>query len=381
MAKTKAPRAPKTPSKVDETNAIDDGHFDGDYTPIAASGIFGLETTLEGSKIHLIPVPWEVTTSYGKGASNGPRAILRASRQVDLFDIETGDAWKIGYHLAEISETWMKRNTLMKEKAQERLEFLEEGEESESSEKLKDQINTASEELNEWLEMEADRSLADDKIVAVVGGDHSVPYGLISSINKKFKGDFGILHIDAHADLRDTYQGYKNSHASIMHNVIEKIKPRVLVQFGIRDLCREEFEYSEKHRAKSGDVGSARIVTHYDRVMKKRMNAGESFDAIIKTIIADLPKNVYISFDIDGLDPALCPNTGTPVPGGLSFDQAVSIFSALHDAGKKIIGFDLNEVSEPEEGMAEWDGNVGARLLYKLCGWTAVTNGLAERRI
>ena len=380
MAKTKAPRAPKTPDKIDESNAIDDGHFDGDYTPVAESGIFGLTTSAETAKIHLIPVPWEATASYGKGTSNGPRAILRASRQLDLFDVEVGDAWKIGYHMDEISVAWMKKNSLMKEKAQERLEFLEDGEESESSEKLKDQINATSEELNDWLEMQADLSLAEGKIVGVIGGDHSAPYGLISSIGKKFKGDFGILHFDAHADLRVAYQGYNHSHASIMCNVIEKIKPRVLVQVGIRDLSREEFEFSEKHRAKSGEIGSSRIVTHYDRQLKKRLNAGESFDAIVKTVVSDLPKNVYISFDIDGLDPSLCPNTGTPVPGGLSFDQAISFFSALHDAGKKIIGFDLNEVSEPEEGMAEWDGNVGARVLLKLCGWTAVTNGLAERR-
>ncbi len=378
----KQPRAPAKPAyKVDETNAIDDGHYDGDTTPLAESGIFGLPTSAEDSKIHLLPVPWEVTTSYGKGTSNGPKAILRASRQVDLFDIETGDAWKIGYHMDEISQSWLKRNSVLKEKAQERLEFLEAGETSESSEGLKNEINKASDELNAWVEELAEKSLALGKIVGVVGGDHSSPFGLINAISKRLKGDFGILHIDAHADLRDAYQGYTHSHASIMHNVVSRIKPRVLVQVGIRDFCREEFEFSEAHRNKSGDVGSTRIVTHYDRQMKKRIFAGESFDSIVKSIVSDLPKNVYVSFDIDGLDPALCPNTGTPVPGGLSFDQASSILSALADSGKKIVGFDLNEVSEPEEGLAEWDANVGARFLFKLCGWTAVTNGLAERRL
>jgi agmatinase len=376
----KKPRAPAPAAHIDETNAIDDGHFDGDSTPLADSGIFGLETSAEAAQIFLLPVPWEVTTSYGKGTSNGPRAILRASRQVDLFDIETGDAWKIGYHMDEISQNWLRRNSILKEKAQERLEFIEAGEVSESSEMLKDQINAASDELNLWVEEKCGEALAQKKIVGVVGGDHSSPFGLISAISKKLNGDFGILHIDAHADLRDAYQGYKHSHASIMNNVIEKIKPRVLVQVGIRDFCREEFEFSEAHRNKSGEVGSARIVTHYDRQMKKRLFAGESFDSIAKAIVADLPKNVYVSFDIDGLDPALCPNTGTPVPGGLSFDQACSLLSILADSGKKIVGFDLNEVSEPEEGMAEWDANVGARFLFKLCGWAAVTNGLAERR-
>lgn len=370
----------KPAEKIDDSNAIDDDHHEDESTPDSDLGIFGLPTSAAKSEIFLIPVPWEVTTSYGRGTSRGPKAILRASRQVDLFDIETGDAWKIGYHMDEISKTWLRRGQILKEKAQERLEFLDAGETSESSEKLKDEINEASEELNSWVEEQATAQLALKKIVGVIGGDHSSPFGLISALSKKLNGDFGILHIDAHADLRDSYQGYTHSHASIMNNVIQKIKPRVLVQVGIRDFCREEFEFSEAHRTKSGEIGSGRIVTHYDRQMKKRLFAGESFDSIVKSIIADLPKNVYVSFDIDGLDPALCPSTGTPVPGGLSYDQASSLLSALADSGKKIVGFDLNEVAEPEEGMSEWDANVGARFLFKLCGWAAVTNGLAERR-
>lgn len=356
---------------------IHGGNFDPNSTPLADSGLFGLNVSEAEAAIHLIPVPWEVTTSYGRGTSNGPAAILRASHQVDLFDLEFGDAWKSGYFMHEIPELWSDRNRLLKEKAQELLEFYENGETSESSEAMLEEINQASAELNSWVEQLATQILAQGKIACVIGGDHSSPFGLIKAIHKKFEGDFGILHIDAHADLRDSYQGYSHSHASIMHNVTELIQPKVLVQVGIRDFCREEFDYSEARRTKKG---SGRIVTHYDRTMKKRLFAGESFDSIIKEILTDLPKNVYISFDIDGLDPALCPSTGTPVPGGLSFDQAGSIIAALAENGKRIVGFDLNEVSEPEPGESEWDANVGARLLFKLCGWTAVTNGLAERR-
>ena len=184
--------------------------------------------------------------------------------------------------------------------------------------------------------------------------------------------DFGVLHIDAHADLRDAYQGYDFSHASIMHNVMERIGPAKLVQVGIRDFSIGEFNYSESKKP--------RIQTHYDRQLKKRLENGETWTAIARGLIAELPQKIYVSFDIDGLDPALCPNTGTPVPGGLSFDQAVSLLAAIADAGKQIIGFDLNEVAEPTPGAAEWDANVGARMLFKMCGWAAVTNGLAERR-
>ncbi|CAN5555143.1 agmatinase family protein [soil metagenome] len=366
-------------SKQSDSTPHHDADDDVGTDPVSPLGIFGLETNAADAKIHLLPIPWEVTTSYGRGASFGPAAILRASRQVDLFDFETGDAWKVGYFMHPISADWMKKNRLLKEKAQERLEFIEAGEESESSASMRDEINGASSELNAWVTSEAEKSLNDGKIVGVIGGDHSSPFGLVDAVSRKFQGDFGILHFDAHADLRASYQGYENSHASIMHNVIEKLKPRVLVQVGIRDFCREEYDYSEARRSLSGEVGSGRIVTHYDRTMKKRLFAGENFDSIIKTVLADLPKNVYVSFDIDGLDPALCPSTGTPVPGGLSFDQATAILAALGESGRRIVGFDVNEVSEPALGESEWDANVGARLLFKLCGWTAVTNGLSER--
>lgn len=355
--------------------------FDPNSAATADSGLFGLPFTADQAALHLIPVPWEVTTSYGRGASQGPSAILRASHQVDLFDFETGDAWKAGYWMDPISNEWIARGRKLKAAALERIELIESGHgDSPSAIDLRAQINGGSAELNAWVEAQAAAKLKAGKLVGVIGGDHSSPFGLIKALHAHLKGDFGILHIDAHADLRDAYQGHDHSHASIMHNVIEKIPPRILVQVGIRDFSMGEFEYSQARRSKSNAVGSGRILTHYDRELKKRLENGEPWAPIAKSLVADLPSNVYVSFDVDGLDPALCPNTGTPVPGGLSFDQATSILSALADSGRRIVGFDLNEVSEPEEGEAEWDANVGARLLFKLCGWTAVTNGLAKRR-
>lgn len=330
-------------------------------------GIFALSSKAEDAKIHLIPVPWEVTTSYGHGTSNGPAAILRASQQVDLFDLEVGSAHETGYFMKPISSAWMKRNLELKALAQ-----------GQPSETAREKINRASVELNSWVEQQAMECLAKGKIAAVIGGDHSSPYGLIKALHQKLDGDFGILHIDAHADLRVAYQGFKHSHASIMHNVVQDLAPRCLVQVGIRDFSPEEYAFSESRRSLSGEIGSGRIVTHYDRGIKKRLFNGEPFHAIVRSILTDLPKNVYVSFDIDGLDPSLCPNTGTPVPGGLAFDHVLSIFSLLAESGRRIVGFDLNEVSEPTPGSAEWDANVGARILFKLCGWTAITNGFAK---
>lgn len=352
--------------------------FDPSSMAAADAGIFGLSYSPDAAMLHLIPVPWETTTSYGRGAALGPAAVLRASHQVDLFDFDTGEAWKAGYFMDEISEDWTDRGRLLKEKAQERLEFLEAKEETPASEEIRKEIDAASDELNAWVEAQALAKINAGKIVGLLGGDHSTPFGLISAISKKLEGDFGILHIDAHADLRVAYQGYTHSHASIMYNVIEKIRPRVLVQVGIRDFSKDERVYSESRRRNDGGIGSGRIVTHYDRSIKKRLENGESYSHVVKSIVADLPQNVYVSFDIDGLQPDLCPNTGTPVPGGLTFDHAVSLIEALSESGRKIVGFDLNEVAEPEAGAGEWDANVGARMLFKLCGWTMITNGFAD---
>jgi agmatinase len=211
--------------------------------------------------------------------------------------------------------------------------------------------------------------LAEGRIPAVIGGDHSTPYGLIQAVTEKYNGDLGILHIDAHADLRDAYQGYQHSHASIMHNVMEKVRPAKLVQVGIRDFSPGEYAYIQ-----SND----RIKTYFDPLTKRRLNKGESWQKICDEAVAHLPKNVHISFDIDGLSPELCPGTGTPVPGGLSFDQALALFATVAESGRKIVSFDLNEVAEEENSISDWDGNVGARILFKLCGWTMVTNGFAK---
>lgn len=341
------------------------------FDPSAAagvdSGLFGLPISADDSLLHLIPVPWEVTTSYGDGAARGPEAILRASHQVDLFDIETGDVYRNGYHLLPIPEEIAALNGEFKKKAKRVLALVDEGEgESAEAAKLRSEINRASEKVNDWVYGTAKKILASGKFPALVGGDHSSPFGLMRALSEKYAGDFGVLHVDAHADLRDAYQGYKYSHASIMFNVLGEVRPNALVQVGIRDFSPDEYALSEK---------DPRVFTFFDQVLKRRQHRGESWQKICDDIVAKLPKQVYISFDIDGLSPDLCPNTGTPVPGGLSFDQALTLFATVVESGRRLIGFDLNEVAEPENAESDWDGNVGARILFKLCGWLMVSNG------
>jgi len=315
--------------------------FDPNAAARPDSGIFGLSDTPESARVILVPVPFEATTSYGGGTSLGPAAILRASRQVDLFDLETGKPYEAG--IAMLPEPGFPQPR-SREPAN---------------------VNPVSRQVNDWVQKTCAGWLARGKVVGTVGGDHSISFGAIAAHAEKFPG-LGVLHFDAHADLRHQYEGFEHSHASIMDNVVRRTKIERLVQVGIRDLCEEEHE-----RIASSD---GRIVTFYDAELAEARFAGEPWSAQCSRIVAKLPKLVYVSFDIDALDPALCPHTGTKVPGGLSFQMATSLIGAVVKAGRKLVGFDLTEVVPASDG-SEWDENVGARILYKLIGWSLRSAG------
>jgi agmatinase len=186
-------------------------------------------------------------------------------------------------------------------------------------------------------------------------------------------GEFGILHFDAHSDTRVGYEGFTYSHASIMYNALQEV-PQIkkLVQVGIRDFSEDEVNYCASQ--------GSRVKIYFDTHLRRRMQDGNPWNTIAQEIVTNLPRNVWVSFDIDGLDPKLCPNTGTPVPGGLEFLEANAILRALVQSGRKIIGFDLNEVAPDPTGSSEWDANVGARLLYKLCAWTFASQKICNVR-
>jgi agmatinase len=324
-------------------------------------GLFGVPTTFDNSKIVIIPVPWEVTTSYGGGTAAGPECVWKASPQVDLFDLELGRAYEQGYHLLEIPAALRELNDRLKPTALAIREALEEGRAlSPQLKKSLGEVNAGCAKMCEWVHEQSKKILERGKIPAVLGGDHSSPEGNIRAVSESCEGQFGILHFDAHADLRHQYQGFERSHASIMNKVMSSPwRPLKLVQVGIRDFCHEEFDLIGK---------DDRIETFFDANLKRALFEGETWSSICQRVISGLPDRVYVSFDIDGLDPENCPNTGTPVPGGLSFDQATYLLRTLAQSGRKIVGFDLNEVAG-----GEWDGNVGCRLLFKLCGWAAKT--------
>jgi agmatinase len=336
-------------------------NFDPSRAAQPGSGIFGLPHTESEARVVVVPVPFEATTSYGGGAARGPGAILEASRQIDLFDVETGRPYQAGIHMLPVPQHVLALDARARTDAAPVIEAggVEDGRPDLAA--AAQRVNTASAQVNAWVEGEVTRLIEDGKKVAVVGGDHSVAFGSVAAHAKAFPG-LGILHLDAHADLRRAFEGFEHSHASVLYNVMEHAAGVArLVQVGIRDISDEEVAYV--------DASGGRILTHHDALLAAARFEGETWAAQVRRIVEPLPRHVYLTFDIDGLDPALCPHTGTPVPGGLSFHQACALVAGVVKSGRRIVGVDLVEVAPGPGGDDAWDGNVGARLLYKMIGW------------
>lgn len=361
----------KQPLKTAEHTTIDPN-----ARATAADGIFGLPFKESEAHVIYIPIPWDVTTSYQAGTSKGPRSILNASEQIDFFDLDYVDAYKAGLYMRNESSMIKKLNSegrlLAKkvidadDKALEKNKALKK-----AMEKNLAKVNEFCEKLNSEVYSEVKALLAAGKMPVVVGGDHATPFGAIKAYAEAFP-ELGILHFDAHSDTRIAYMGFENSHASIMHNVMEKI-PAIgkLVQVGIRDFCEQEYEYTNNHK---------KIEIYFDQHISQRKLSGESFEKIAREIVSKLPQNVYISFDIDGLDPRFCPNTGTPVPGGLDYSDVIFIINELVKSRRKLVGFDLVEVAPSPRDSNEWDANVGMRLLYKMTSAALASQGLIKSR-
>jgi agmatinase len=334
--------------------------FDPDAAAGAGSGIFGLPFTAEESRVVVVPVPFEATTSYGGGTSRGPAAVFKASKQVDLFDHETGRPFEAGIAMLPIPKKIARWNAEAKKIAATVIDRG--GVVDRKTRAAAAKVNEAGERVNAWVYEKTSSLLDAGKLAATLGGDHSVPFGAIRAYAERYPG-LGILHLDAHADLRDAFEGFTWSHASIFHNVMTKIASvGRLVQAGVRDLGVAESEMIANSKG--------RIVTFFDSDVAARKELGVPFAAIADDIVAALPNDIYLSWDIDGLDPTLCPGTGTPVPGGLSWNEAIGLLRAIRRSGKRIVGLDLCEVSP---GESEWDANVGARLLYKMIGFALLT--------
>lgn len=334
-------------------------NFDPNSAGNPNNNIFGLPFSEEESKVVLLPVPWEVSVSYSAGTARAPENIFNASLQVDLIDNDLFDGWKRGIFMKEVNNDILIKSDYLRKEAELYIKYISEGQdptESKFMSKVLKEINEGGKFLNDWVYKETKKLLNRGKLVGLLGGDHSTPLGFYKAIGEKYP-EFGILQIDAHADLREAYEDIIYSHASIMYNALKEVPSlKKLVQVGTRDYSESEFEYIKNSNGK--------VETFFDRDIKESLYEGITWKQITDLIVSKLPDYVYLSFDIDGLDPKLCPNTGTPVQGGLETEQVYYLLRQMIRQNKKLIGFDLNEVGVSTN---EWDENVGARILFKLC--------------
>jgi agmatinase len=268
-------------------------------------------TNLQNAKVVILPVPFDLTTTYQHGTQKGPEALIEASRNMELYDIETDSSvYEVGIHTAPPLKA------------------------------------LSSEQLQNELYQRTSEYLAQEKLVVTLGGEHSISYAPIKAHVEKFPG-ISILQIDAHADLQEAYEGNPWSHASVMARVRELPGISSIVAIGIRSMSQEEAEV----------------------VDKKRTFFGHQLDANglwIDDAISQLSDQVYITFDLDGFDSSLMPSTGTPEPGGLYWNQAMALLKRVAEE-KRIIGFDVVELCPSPTNLAP--DYLAAKLVYKILSY------------
>lgn len=328
--------------------------------------IFGLPFSEEEARLVILPVPWEVTVSYLAGTARAPERIQKASLHVEIFDADVQDGWKQGFYLREQDKKILLKSDYLRKESELYINYISQGEKIDDNRfmcKTLKEVNEGSEFLNQWVYEQTKALLNKGKLVGLLGGDHSTPLGFYKAIAERHD-NFGVLQVDAHCDLRQAYMGLKYSHASIMYNALAEV-PQItkLVQVGVRDFCESEWNYIQN----SND----RVVTYFDKRIRELQYEGQTWNHIAQQIIENLPQKVFISFDIDGLNRTLCPHTGMPVPGGFDVEQIYYLLKKILDSGKQIIGFDLCETGVSSN---EWDENVGARVLFKLCNLMVANN-------
>ena len=280
-------------------------------------GIENEFSTYKNSKIAIFSAPLENTVSYGSGTKNGPEEILKASHYVEFYDEEMDRELCFEKGIATLPIN--------------------------SFDKLssKSAINK--------IEKDVANLLTDKKFVVMLGGEHTVTLGSVSAHHKKHS-NLSILQFDAHSDLRDSYEGNKYSHASVMRRVYDFNKN--IVQVGIRAQCKEEADLIKQNK----------IKTFYMRDIRSE----KSKVKWQKNVVESLKENVYITFDIDGFDPSIVLATGTPEPGGLFWDETLDLIK-LVGKKKNIVGFDVVELAPSKHHTAS--NYITAKLVYKILNY------------
>jgi agmatinase len=338
--------------------------FDASGVGLQNGNYFGFPFTTDEADIIIVNVPWDATTSYRRGAAQGPAAMVKASTQLDFYNFDIPGAQIVPVatdrSLEEVITGLNLKAGILSADIITQLEAGLPGDDSSIASSLV-QVNQYSAEVEHMVQQCCRGWLSKGKPVIIAGGEHSVPLGYLKAL-AEIHDSFGILQIDAHADLRSGFEGFEQSHASIMDNALKIINIRKLIQVGIRDIS-----IPEMHRC----VTDPRIRAFSDFDLKHYRYAGGNWFEQCRDMIAGLPQKVYLSFDIDGLDPSNCPNTGTPVPGGITPDEAMYLIRMVVESGRQIIGADLCEVAP---GTDEWDASVGARLLYRISSLVHFSN-------
>lgn len=269
----------------------------------------------ETSTAVILPVPYDSTTSYRAGTREGPRAIITASRQIELFDEELlKDTALCGIHtLGELIPD-MRGPELMVEK-----------------------VYNVSREI-----------LTDDKILVTLGGEHSITIGVVKAMAEKYPG-LSVLQIDAHLDMRESYENTIYNHACVMRRVFDMCK---LTQVGIRNFSEEEHIF-----VKANDLNPFYAIDMY--------KSDEWYDAVVE----QLGPIVYITIDLDGLDPSIMPSVGTPEPGGMGWYETLRLLRMVCEQ-KKVVGFDVMELCpNPTDISPDF---TAAKLVYKLIGYVTL---------
>ncbi len=322
--------------------------------------LFGLPYSVDEARLVVVGVPWEVTVTYKSGTSETPEQVLLASNQIDLFHPELGTPWKVGVAWDNSLLFLKKHSQSYSPISRQYFEVLERtGANPNKSPELQNvakNLDVASNMMLSKVEEIVKKHFINDKIVGLVGGEHTISIGAVRAL--AVHQPISILHLDAHADMRPTYAGMEFTHASAMYHISNLENVYSTTSVGIRNMSPAEFEIiSNKNNIflftahkiwESSFKGK-----HWDQVA----------DEIISTIESDF---VYITFDIDVLEPSLCPSTGTPVPGGLTYAQSVYLIKKLVQHGKRIIGFDIVEGGN----KLPFEVDLIVNLLFELSCWT-----------
>ena len=323
-------------------------------------GLFGLGSTFEEAETGILTVPWDVTSSYRAGSSESPQKLINASSQFDLYHPDFAEFPTEGIFAYPVDMNIISKNSECRAAAKRVITAHETGAFNASEERFKNDlniVNKGSSWLNDRIYAQAESFVSDNKLIGLIGGDHSTSYPLINVLSD-YIDSFTVLQIDAHMDLRTCYQGFNFSHASVMHNSLALKSLKRLVQVGVRDYCAAEHQVVLESKG--------RIKTFYDQQLKADMFQGKSWDSLCKKIVNNCTDNVYITIDVDGLMPQYCPHTGTPVMGGLDVAQVVYLVKQLVKSKRRVIGFDMVEVNGPAHGV---DVVMGIQLFYQVAGY------------